>query len=315
MIYRMMKQLSGILIGIVITLAVIWFVPVANAFPASTRPAAPLVGPRLETVATTPALNYQGRLLDPVNGQPKADGAYAFTFRIYNTATGGAPVWTETKSVSVNKGLFSTLLGDTTPLDATIFTGQDLYLGVTIGTDPEAAPRQRLAHVAYALYAEKAGNANLLNGQGATAFAPATHAHSGDQINAGTVADARIDSTITRENEVMTIVRANSGSGSGWDADTLDGYDQSSFYKSATGTQVNQTTALAAGGQEYWFTFGYSADQLVVWRVKPTVVGAKMRLEVETEMSTNNTVTYWLRVYNTGTVASGYQLIRHHFIQ
>ena len=315
MIYRMMKQLSGILIGMVITLAVIWFVPVANAFPASAFLAAPSVAPILETVATTPALNYQGRLLDPVNGQPKADGAYTFTFRIYNTATGGAPLWTETKSVSVNKGLFSTLLGDTTPLDATIFTGQDLYLGVTIGTDPEAAPRQRLAHVAYALYAEKAGNANLLNGQGATAFAPATHAHSGDQINAGTVADARIDSTITRDNEVMSIVRANSGSGSGLDADTLDGYDQSSFYKSATGTQVNQTTALAAGGQEYWFTFGYSADQLVVWRVKPTVVGAKMRLEVETEMSTNNTVTYWLRVYNTGTVASGYQLIRHHFIQ
>lgn len=315
MIYRMMKQLSGILIGMVITLAVIWFVPVANAFPASAFLAAPSVAPILETVATTPALNYQGRLLDPVNGQPKADGAYTFTFRIYNTATGGAPLWTETKSVSVNKGLFSTLLGDTTPLDATIFTGQDLYLGVTIGTDPEAAPRQRLAHVAYALYAEKAGNANLLNGQGATAFAPATHNHSGEQINAGTVADARIDSTITRDNEVMTIVRANSGSGSGLDADTLDGYDQSSFYKSATGTQVNQTTALAAGGQEYWFTFGYSADQLVVWRVKPTVVGAKMRLEVETEMSTNNTVTYWLRVYNTGTVASGYQLIRHHFIQ
>jgi hypothetical protein len=40
-----------------------------------------------------------------------------------------------------------------------------------------------------------------------------------------------------------------------------------------------------------------------------------MRVEVETEMSTNNTVTYWLRVYNTGSVASGYQLIRHHFYQ
>lgn len=315
MIYGMMKQSSGILIGILMTLVIIWFVPTANAYPAAAPPLVPPIGPRLETVAATPALHYQGRLLDPVNGQAKADGAYAFTFRIYNTATGGAPLWTETKSVSVNKGLFNTLLGDTTPLDNTIFTGQDLYLGVTIGTDPEAAPRQRLAHVAYAMYAEKAGSANSLNGQSATAFAPATHAHSGEQINAGTVAEVHIDNAITRDNEVMTIVRANSGSGSGLNADMLDGYDQSSFYKSATSTQVNQTTPLAAGGQEYWFTFGYSADQLVVWRVKPTVVGAKMRLEVETEMSTNNTVTYWLRVYNTGTVASGYQLIRHHFVQ
>lgn len=315
MIYGMMKQSSGILIGILMTLVIIWFVPTANAYPAAAPPLVPPIGPRLETVAATPALHYQGRLLDPVNGQAKADGAYAFTFRIYNTATGGAPLWTETKSVSVNKGLFNTLLGDTTPLDNTIFTGQDLYLGVTIGTDPEAAPRQRLAHVAYAMYAEKAGSANSLNGQSATAFAPATHAHSGEQINAGTVAEVHIDNAITRDNEVMTIVRANGGSGSGLNADMLDGYDQSSFYKSATGTQVNQTTPLAAGGQEYWFTFGYSADQLVVWRVKPTVVSAKMRLEVETEMSTNNTVTYWLRVYNTGTVASGYQLIRHHFVQ
>lgn len=315
MIYRMMKQISGILIGALITLAVIWFAPNVNAFPATAPPAIPAVGPLLETVATTPALNYQGRLLDPVNGQAKADGAYAFTFRIYNTATGGAPLWTETKSVSVNKGLFSTLLGDTTPLDGAIFTGQDLYLGVTLGTDPEAAPRQRLAYVAYAMYAEKAGNANLLNGQGAGAFAPAAHTHSGEQINAGTVAEARIDGAITRDNEVMSIVNANSGSGSGLNADLLDGYDQSNFYKSATATQVNQTTPLAVGGQEYWYTFGYSADQLVVWRVKPTVVGAKMRLEVEIEMSANNTVTYWLRVYNTGTIASGYQLIRHHFVQ
>lgn len=315
MIYRMMKQISGVVVGALITLAIIWFVPSANAFPAPAVPAAPPAATHLETIATSPALQYQGRLLDPVNGQAKPDGAYAFAFRIYNTATGGAPLWTESKSVNVNKGLFTTLLGDITPLDSAIFTGQELYLGVTVGTDPEAAPRQRLAHVAYAVYAEKAANASLLGGQSATAFAPATHTHSGEQINAGTVAEARIDGALTRDNEVMTIVRANSGSGSGFDADTLDGYDQSSFYKAANATQVNQTTALAGGGQEYWFTFGYSADQLVVWRVKPTVVGAKMRLEVETELSTNNTVTYWLRVYNTGTVASGYQLIRHHFSQ
>lgn len=177
MIYGMMKQSSGIFIGVLITLAVIWFVPAANAFPAAAPPLVPSSGPRLETVAATPALHYQGRLLDPVNGQAKADGAYVFTFRIYNIATGGAPLWTETKSVSVNKGLFSTLLGDTTALDRAIFTGQDRYLGVTIGTDPEAAPRQRLAHVAYAMYAEEAGNASSLNGQSATAFATAGHTH------------------------------------------------------------------------------------------------------------------------------------------
>lgn len=324
MIYRMLKQISGMFIGALLMLAVLWSWPAVMAFPSATTPARPATIVVQDAVAATQVLQYQGRLFDAVSGQPKPDGAYAFSFRIYTTVTGGAPLWTETKSINVNKGLFSTLLGDITPLDLALFNGQELYLGITIGTDPEAAPRQRLAHVAYALHAETAAtatnanhatNADQLNGQSAAAFAPATHTHSGEQITGGTVADARIDSALTRDTEVMPIVLAGDGSGSGLNADTLDGYDQSSFYKASSGVQVNQATALAAGGQDYYFTFGYSADQLVVWRIKPTVVGAKMRLEVETEMSANNTVTYWLRVYNTGTVASGYQLIRHHFSQ
>lgn len=324
MIYRMLKQIGGLLIGALMMLVILWSWPTVMAFPAATTPARPAMIVVQDAVATTQVLQYQGRLLDAVSGQPKPDGAYAFSFRIYNIATGGAPLWTETKSITVNKGLFSTLLGDTTALDPALFNGQELYLGVTVGTDPETAPRQRLAHVAYAFRAETAAtaanadhatNADQLNGQSAAAFAPATHAHSGEQITSGTVADARIAGTLTRDTEVIPLVLAGDGSGSGLDADTLDGYDQSSFYKASSGVQVNQTTALAAGSNEYWFTFGYSADQLVVWRVKPTVVGAKMRVEVETELSANNTVTYWLRVYNTGTVASGYQLIRHHFSQ
>lgn len=327
MIYRLAKQISGVLVGALITIAVIWAVSSANAFPLSVLPTAAPAIVLPESVATTPVIHYQGRLLDPVSGQAKPDGAYTFAFRLYTTSTSGAPLWTETKSVTVNKGLFSTLLGDTVALDTAPFTGQELYLGITVGSDPETMPRQRLAHVAYAIHAENAAtaanatnaanaaNADQLGGQSANAFAPATHTHSGTQITTGAVAEPFIDSALTRDNEVISIVRANGGSGSGINADTLDGFDQSSFYKAASGVQVNQTTALAVGGQEYWFTFGYSADQLVVWRVKPTIVGAKMRLEVETEMSTNNTVTYWLRVYNTGTVASGYQLIRHHFSQ
>jgi hypothetical protein len=315
MIYRMMKQLSGILIGIVITLAVIWFVPVANAFPASAFLAAPSVAPILETVATTPALHYQGRLLDPVNGQPKADGAYTFTFRIYNTATGGAPLWTETKSVSVNKGLFSTLLGDTTPLDATIFTGQDLYLGVTIGTDPEAAPRQRLAHVAYALYAEKAGNANLLNGQGAAAFAPATHAHSGEQINAGTVADARIDSAITRDSEVMPLVLARDGAGSTLDADTLDGLNAGAFagaghnhdgryYIRQFDTQFTRT--LAPGQSETIYTHSWPEAWYVQWSLRPNTIGGKIQWNGWIERGANGLFSYWFQVTNNGTITTDY---------
>jgi len=133
--------------------------------------------------ASSQVLNYQGRLLDPTTGQPKADGAYQMSFSIYNSNSGGAALWTEAKSITVNKGLFSTLLGDSTPLDLTLFSGQELWLGVTVGTDPEMTPRQRLAHAPYAIYAENsnyAENANLLGGQPIYAFAAAGHNHLGE---------------------------------------------------------------------------------------------------------------------------------------
>ena len=131
-------------------------------------------------VAATQVLHYQGRLLDPATGQPKTDGAYPMSFRLYTSSSGGAALWSETKSVNVSKGLFTTLLGDSTALELAVFNGQDLWLGVSVGADPEMTPRQRLAHVAYAIYAENANNANLVGGQPAGAFAAAGHSHLGE---------------------------------------------------------------------------------------------------------------------------------------
>ena len=149
-----------------------------------------------DVAAGTFRISYQGRLLDALSGQPKPDGAYTIAFRLYGVESGGAALWTESKSVPVNKGLFSTLLGDTTTLDLAIFNGQDLFLGVTVGTDPEAAPRQRVAHVAYAIFAASAGNAETLNGNAATAFAPATHAHTGADIADGSLTGADLDPNV-----------------------------------------------------------------------------------------------------------------------
>ena len=148
-----------------------------------------------ENNALPPVIAYQARLLDPVTGQPKVGGAYVMAFNLYPIAAGGAPLWGESKSVQVNKGLFSTLLGDITPLNVSIFNGQELYLGITVGSDPEATPRQRIAHVAYAIYAQtaaaattanSASNADLLDGQDATAFARTEHQH--DKFSGATTA-------------------------------------------------------------------------------------------------------------------------------
>jgi len=101
--------------------------------------------------SVAPLLQYQGRLLDAPTGDPLADGDHTMVFRIYNVETEGAALWTESKDVPVANGLFSTVLGDTNALDQALFNGQALWLGVKVGADAEAAPRQPLLPVAYAL--------------------------------------------------------------------------------------------------------------------------------------------------------------------
>ncbi len=62
------------------------------------------------------------------------------------------------------------------------------------------------------------------------------HVHSGAAITSGTVADARIASTLARDSEVMPIVLAADGHGSGLDADTLDGVHAATLQARVTGT-------------------------------------------------------------------------------
>ncbi len=120
-----------------------------------------------EVSAVSTVLHFQGLLIDPGTNEPKPDGVYAMQFRIYNVATDGTALWTESKNVTVNNGTLSTSLGDTTALDPAIFNGQDLWLGVKVGADGEMTPRHPLTTVPYAFYAT---NADKLDGYQASSF-------------------------------------------------------------------------------------------------------------------------------------------------
>jgi len=196
----------------------------------------------------TPLLQYQGRLTDPTTGQIVADGTYSMSVQLYDVETGGTALWNETESVAVQDGLFSTVLGDTTALDPSLFNGQALWLGVTVEGE-QLGPRQPVLPVAYALSlvpgaVVEANSApvlevNHLGGGEALqvggnlnvsgSLIGGSHNHSGTDITSGTVADARIASTIARDNEIMSTVLANDGPGSGLIADLLDGYHASAF--------------------------------------------------------------------------------------
>jgi hypothetical protein len=198
--------------------------------------------------SVTPLLQYQGRLTNPTTGSVVADGSYPMLFELFNVSTVGTALWSESKTVVVSKGLFSTVLGDTTPLDPHLFNGQALWLQITVDGE-KLEPRQSVLPVAYALslvpgaVVESSSGpvlrlTNLSGGEAlrvggnlnvSGSLIGGSHTHSGENITSGTVADARIASTIARDNEVMAIVLASDGPGTTLNADLLDGLHSSSF--------------------------------------------------------------------------------------
>lgn len=127
-------------------------------------------------------LTYQGSLLRSGGGVVN-DGTYDMRFSIYDVASGGSALWTETDTgVQVTGGLFSTVLGDGIAFWSTFFPWHyDLWLEVEIDVDGSAAfeadevfsPRQRLTAAPWAMDSDR------LNGRDASAFAEASHHHDG----------------------------------------------------------------------------------------------------------------------------------------
>lgn len=59
-------------------------------------------------------INYQGYLTDTA-GAP-VDGAVSMTFSLYDTATAGTALWTETQTVTVSNGIYSVNFGEVTSI-------------------------------------------------------------------------------------------------------------------------------------------------------------------------------------------------------
>jgi hypothetical protein len=114
-------------------------------------------------------INYQGKLADS-SGNPLT-GTYSLTFKIYAAPTGGAALFTETRTadVPVDNGVFNVHIGSSTGggIPLSVFQGgTDRYLGVTVGADAEMTPRERLSASPYALAVASAsvGTAELADG-------------------------------------------------------------------------------------------------------------------------------------------------------
>jgi photosystem II stability/assembly factor-like uncharacterized protein len=135
----------------------------------------PFLAPHIAEAAFNKQINYQGKLTNNSN-VAVTDGNYNMEFTLSTTSTGGTPIWTETltgaNKIPVTNGLFSVMLGSTTPFTGVNFN-QTLYLGVNIGGtstpgwDGEMTPRKILGTVPAAVEAE---NAQTLGGLNNTEF-------------------------------------------------------------------------------------------------------------------------------------------------
>lgn len=103
--------------------------------------------------AQSPRLSVQG-ILKKANGDAVNDDTYTLTFRLYtseNQAFNSAPWKEEQQGVEVVNGIYSTVLGNTSPLPS---FNQQYFLGVTVGpmtNTSEMLPRVQLTSAPYAL--------------------------------------------------------------------------------------------------------------------------------------------------------------------
>lgn len=98
-------------------------------------------------------INYQGYLKDTVSGAP-ASGPVDMTFSLYDVATGGSPLWSETHAaVPISNGLYSVRLGSVDPTGNPLNRpfDREYFLGISVNGGPEMIPRQALTSVPYAM--------------------------------------------------------------------------------------------------------------------------------------------------------------------
>ncbi len=113
-------------------------------------------GATSETVAnsSTNTISYQGQLTNST-GHP-LNGTYNMVFNLYTVASGGTALWTESwtggNAVDVSDGLFHVLLGTLNSTHSTVIENNNqLYLGITVGTDSEMQPRVQLGSAPFAI--------------------------------------------------------------------------------------------------------------------------------------------------------------------
>jgi hypothetical protein len=154
-------------------------------------------------------INYQGYLTDDA-GTP-IDGVVSILFTIYDS--GGTPLWSETRPVTVTDGVFSVDLGDDPLNPVDLPFNEQYYLGVNVDGDGEMTPRRPLTSVGYAMRAKEADS--VADGS-VTTVVIANNAVTTDKIENDAITGAKIGpkevTSVNIANEAVGSDQINDGS-------------------------------------------------------------------------------------------------------
>ncbi len=129
-------------------------------------------------------VSLQGALTDN-SGKQLPDGAHSVTVRLYAAASGGSALHSESFSTLLRGGVFSVILGSTTPIPASVTFDAPCWLGFSVDGGAELSPRTPLNAVPYALSAESSARAKEADHADAASTATtAQHAATADVASA-----------------------------------------------------------------------------------------------------------------------------------
>jgi hypothetical protein len=126
-----------------------------------------------DSKAVPSQLSYQGFLADAADSSA-VTATLEMTFRLFDSETKGAELWSETHpAVEVGGGLFQVLLGSITAFPAGLFDGSGMWLQTEAGSEV-FSPRKSLVSVAFSQRSKNADHASTADW--ATAAQLAIHA-------------------------------------------------------------------------------------------------------------------------------------------
>lgn len=160
------------------------------------------------TLAQIPqTMNYQGRLEDN-SGNPVSDGNYTIVFTIYDAATNGNSLWTETRTVTTEDGFFNLTLGESTAIN--ISTEQQVWLNISIGGN-NLTPRTKLSGSLSSLSTKSIENTATAGNSVVTSINSSTGGIDASKIANGSISDTEfqmldgVGSALVGESDSQTL--------------------------------------------------------------------------------------------------------------